>query len=81
MHYRQTIRDALKDVLIAADTEAGGTVFTSRARPILEILQKRESVLSVYTSDEASTRTADAQLLERTRARRPDRWEALGRDG
>jgi hypothetical protein len=66
MHYRQRIRDAVRDRLLAANTLAGPNVFTSRAKPVLEILQKRESVLSVYTSDEASTRTADAQLVERT---------------
>lgn len=66
MHYRQTIRDALKDVLIDADTQAGANVFTSRARPILEILQKREAVLSVYTGDETSQRSGDAKLLIRT---------------
>lgn len=66
MHYRQSIRDAVADLLIEADTVAGTNVFTSRARPILEILQNRQSVLSVYTGDETSRRTGDAYLLERT---------------
>jgi hypothetical protein len=66
MHYRQTIRDALKDVLIDAHTQAGANVFTSRARPILEILQKREAVLSIYTGDETSQRSGDSKLLIRT---------------
>lgn len=66
MHYRQQIRDALAARLAAAETRAGSNVFTSRARPILEILQKREAVLSVYTADEASKRAQDGYLLERT---------------
>lgn len=66
MHYRQTIRDAVAQRLAAADTLAGPNVFTSRARPILEILQKREAVLSVYTADETSRRVPDGHLLERT---------------
>ena len=66
MHYRQTIRDAVAARLVAAATLAGPNVFTSRARPILEILQKREAVLSVYTADETSRRVPDGQLLERT---------------
>ena len=66
MHYRQTIRDAVATRLAAAHTLAGPNVFTSRARPILEILQKREAVLSVYTADETSQRVPDGHLLERT---------------
>lgn len=66
MHYRQTIRDAVAQRLAAAETLAGPNVFTSRARPILEILQKREAVLSVYTADETSRRVPDGHLLERT---------------
>jgi hypothetical protein len=66
MHYRQRIRDAVQSRLLAADTLAGPNVFTSRARPVLEMLQKREAVLSVYTSDEASKKSADGYLLERT---------------
>lgn len=63
-HYRQTIRDAVADVL-HGNTAAGENVFTSRARPVLEILQKRELVLSVYTADEASKRNGDSYLLNR----------------
>lgn len=66
MHYRQRIRDAVAERLKAAGTLAGSNVFTSRARPILEILQKRESVLSVYTADETSDREPDGHLLSRT---------------
>jgi hypothetical protein len=66
MHYRQRIRDAIAERLATAETLAGPNVFTSRARPILEILQKREAVLSVYTADESSQRTKDGRLLERT---------------
>lgn len=66
MHYRQRIRDAVAARLAAAGTLAGANVFTSRARPILEILQKRESVLSVYTADENSDRDPDGYLLRRT---------------
>jgi len=66
MHYRQRIRDAIAERLAAAETLAGPNVFTSRARPILEILQKREAVLSVYTADESSQRTKDGRLLDRT---------------
>ena len=66
MHHRQRIRDAIAERLVTAATLAGANVFTSRARPILEILQKREAVLSVYTADESSQRTKDGQLLERT---------------
>lgn len=66
MHYRQTIRDAVAQRLAAAETLAGSNVFTSRARPILEILQKREAVLSVYTADETSRRVPDGHLLART---------------
>lgn len=64
-HYRQTIRDAVKARLLAAATLAGGNVFTSRARPVLEILQRREAVLSIYTSDETSERSPDGYTLER----------------
>lgn len=66
MHYRQRIRDAVAARLTAAGTLAGANVFTSRARPILEILQKREAVLSVYTADETSVRDPDGYLLRRT---------------
>ena len=66
MHYRQQIRDAVASVLTAADTQAGANVFTSRAKPILEILQKRESVLSVYTGDETSQRDGDGKNLVRS---------------
>lgn len=66
MHYRQTIRDAVKAKLEAANTMAGLNVFTSRARPVLEILQRREAVLSVYTADESSTRSPDGYTTERT---------------
>lgn len=63
-HYRQTIRDAVAAVL-NGQTEAGGNVFTSRARPVLEILQKREMVLSVYTADESSRLNGDGYHLDR----------------
>lgn len=63
-HYRQTIRDATAAVL-AGRTGAGQNVFTSRARPVLEILQRREMVLSVYTADEASDRSGDGHQLVR----------------
>lgn len=66
MHYRQRIRNAVAARLGDANTIAGGNVFTSRARPILEILQKREAVLSVYTADETSARSPDGYLLERS---------------
>lgn len=65
MHYRQTIRDAVA-ARLTGETLAGPNVFTSRARPILEILQKREAVLSVYTADESSQRMPDGYLLQRT---------------
>lgn len=65
MHYRQRIRDAVAARLAAAGTLAGGNVFTSRAKPILEILQRRESVLSVYTAEEKSERDPDGHLLRR----------------
>lgn len=66
MHYRQQIRDAMKARLLAANTLAGPNVFTSRAKPVLEILQKREAVLSVYTADESSTRSPDGYWSIRT---------------
>jgi len=66
MHYRQRIRDAVAQRLLDAATLAGANVFTSRARPVLEILQKREAVLSVYTADESSTRQPDGRLMDRT---------------
>ena len=66
MHYRQRIRETLAIRLAAAETLAGPNVFTSRARPILEILQKREAVLSVYTADETSARSPDGHLLTRS---------------
>lgn len=65
-HYRQTIRDAVSARLLAANTGAGQNVFTSRARPVLELLQRRESVLSVYTADERSVRDPDGHLMRRT---------------
>lgn len=64
-HYRQTIRDAVAAVL-NGQTAAGDNVFTSRARPVLEILQRRESVLSVYTSEESSERDGDSYNLQRS---------------
>lgn len=64
-HYRQTIRDAVAAVL-KDNTEAGANVFTSRARPVLEILQKGQAVLSIYTSDESSNMDGDGYLLDRT---------------
>lgn len=66
MHYRQRIRDAVKNLLTAASTDAGANVFTSRARPVLEILQRREMVLSVYTADETSAQNNDGHHQERT---------------
>ncbi len=66
MHYRKRIREAVRALLTAADTLAGPNVFTSRARPVLEILQRREVVLSVYTADEESQRSEDGHLLVRT---------------
>lgn len=59
MHHRQRIREAVRAQLLAANTQAGPNVFTSRARPVLEILQKREAVLSVYTGDESSADSPD----------------------
>lgn len=64
MHYRQQIRDAVAAVLLN-ETVAGANVFTSRSRPVLEILQRREAVLSVYTADEQSTRDGTGYLLDR----------------
>lgn len=66
MHYRQRIRDAVKQRLLAANTLAGTNVFTSRARPVLEILQRQQMVLSVYTSDENSEPSPDSYNLVRT---------------
>ena len=66
MHYRQRIRDAVKDSLLAASTLASTNVFTSRAKPVLEILQRQQMVLSVYTSDESSTKSPDSHNLVRT---------------
>jgi hypothetical protein len=66
MHQRQRIRDAVAQQLRTAAIVPAANVFTSRARPVLEILQRREAVLSVYTGDETSQRTPDAQLIERT---------------
>lgn len=63
-HYRQTIRDAVAAAL-TGNTGAGANVFTSRARPILEILQRKEQVLSVYTADESSERNGDGYQLAR----------------
>lgn len=66
MHYRRTIREALQALLIAAGTQAGANVYTGRARPILDILLRRqESVISIYTSDESSARLADGFRYER----------------
>lgn len=64
MHYRQRIRDAVAAAL-AGQTAAGANVFTSRSRPVLEILQRRESVLSVYTADEQSQRDGTGYLMNR----------------
>ena len=66
MHYRRVIREALQAQIIAAATIAGANVFTGRARPILEILRKRESVVSIYTGDESAVRSADGQIYERS---------------
>jgi hypothetical protein len=66
MHYRQRIRDAVAQRLLAANTLAGTNVFTSRARPVLEILQRQQMVLSVYTSDESSTDSPDGYNRVRT---------------
>lgn len=66
MHYRQRIRDAVKTLLINASTLAGANVFTSRAKPVLEILQKGQAVISVYTADETSAALKDGYMLERT---------------
>ena len=44
MHYRQRIRDAVAARLLAANTLAAANVFTSRARPVLEILQKQQNI-------------------------------------
>lgn len=66
MHYRQRIRDAVKTLLINASTLAGANVFTSRSKPVLEILQKGQAVISVYTADETSTALKDGYMLERT---------------
>lgn len=65
MHYRQRIRDAVAAQVLNR-TAAQGNVFTSRARPVLEILNRREAVLSVYTSEETSERTGDGFNLRRT---------------
>lgn len=64
-HYRQQIREALAKLLVDAGTDAAGNVFTARARPVLEILQKQQAVLSVYTADETSERTPDGFSLRR----------------
>ena len=66
MHYRQRIRDAVAQRLRAANTMAAANVFTSRARPVLEILQRREAVLSVYTGDETSEDNPDGHYRVRT---------------
>lgn len=66
MHYRRVIREALQAQIIAAATIAGANVFTGRARPILEILRKRESVVSIYTGDESAVRSTDGQIYERS---------------
>ena len=66
MHYRRQVREAVVQRLKDAATMAGANVFSSRARPVLEILRKHESVLNVYTSDEASSRAADGSVRERT---------------
>lgn len=66
MHYRQRIRDAVAARLLAANTLAAANVFTSRARPVLEILQKQQKVLSVYTGDESSAQNNDGHHLVRT---------------
>lgn len=66
MHYRQRIRDAVAQRLLDANTLAGTNVFTSRARPVLEILQRQQMVLSVYTGDENSTDSPDGYNRVRT---------------
>jgi hypothetical protein len=66
MHHRRAIREAVQALLVNAATMAGANVFTSRSRPILQILQKKESVASVYTSDETVRRSADGSLYERS---------------
>lgn len=65
MHYRKQIREAMKAALLG-QTDAGANVFTTRARPVLEVLQKREMVLSVYTADERSERDGTGYNLNRT---------------
>ena len=65
MHYRQRIREAIATRLADAITLARSNVFTSRTKPVLEILQRREAVLSVYTADETSSRSPDGYLLDR----------------
>ncbi len=66
MHHRQLIRDAIKIALRNAETLAGENVFTSRSRPVLEYLQRREGVISVYTPSETSQRSPDGHTTERT---------------
>lgn len=66
MHHRQRIRDAVANALRAGAIVPAPNVFTSRAKPVLEILQRREAVLSVYTGDESSQRSNDGQLVDRT---------------
>lgn len=50
---------------LTGQTAAGANVFTTRARPVLEILQKREMVLSVYTADERSEQDGTGYYLNR----------------
>jgi len=64
-HHRKIIRDAVAAVLTTADTAAGDKVYTSRSRPVPEQTLKQSPVLSVYTADETSRKTADSHALER----------------
>lgn len=66
MHYRRVIREALQAQLVAAATMAGANVFTGRARPILEILRKKQGVVSIYTGDESAARSPDGHQYERS---------------
>lgn len=66
MHYRRVIREALQAQIIAAATMAGANVFTGRAKPILEILRKKQGVVSIYTGNESSERLVDGQNYERS---------------
>ena len=65
MHYRETIREAVKQLLIDAGTLAGANVYTSRGRAVLDVLRKRENALIVYTSQEKSKREPDGYRYKR----------------